>query len=378
MYKLEVFDSIKMINKESWDSILGNNKIICSYDFLKAVEESDINDCVYKYLIVYDNDDNIIAHTCIYTMSMDLLVLSKKIIKIIIGIIRKFYKNFLIIKILECAPPIVIGNSIIIKKNNAKEKINILNLIIDTIINISIKENSNFIIIRDFYKKDFKFNKILLNRKFNYATNMPNIVMKIKWNSFNDYINTLRYNYRRFVKKCLAAINNNKVKIKIINDFKEYVPQIRKLYFNCYENAKEFKREILTEDFFYKTNEYLKEKSIIITLEDNYNNLIGFSFLILDGNIARLLYVGMDYQVKDKYLTYFNIFYQSLKYAIENGFKELELGVTTYEFKLKMGGEIVSLYAYFKHNNKFINQLFKLLNRFIFPEIKIPKRTPFK
>ncbi len=376
MYRIKVLKSIKEIDKDSWNSLIDKDKIICSHDFLRAVEESHINDCEFFYLLIYNNANQIVAHTWIYTMSMDLLTIAKGVLKKIIDFIRIFFPGFLIVKITECGSPIALGNIFSISIRPREKRNRILDLIVKTMADIGWKNKANLLIIRDFYKKDLEFDKELTKCGLFQANNLPDVQMDIRWETFDEYLKSLRYNYRRFVKKCMGVIEKEKIKVEYVENFKVYVPIIRKLYFSCYQNAREYRREILTEDFFYKTNEYMKDKSGVLLLKKG-QEVIGFAYFLLDDYTARLLYVGFNYETKKKYLTYFNIFYQGLKFAIDNKFKKIELGVTTYEFKMKMGGEVTSLYAYIKHLNGILNFILKKTNKFLFPRKNLEARHPF-
>ena len=109
--EVKIYNSITEIEESKWDEIVGRNRIICTHRFLEAVEKSNINDCKYFYPVVYDND-KIIAHACAYSISMELDYLPEGIAKKIINLIRKIWKNFLIIKLVECGTPIALGNTI--------------------------------------------------------------------------------------------------------------------------------------------------------------------------------------------------------------------------------------------------------------------------
>lgn len=375
MYDLKILKSINEIDQTTWDSIIGKDNIISSYNFLKAIEESNINDCEFFYIVIYNNN-TIIAHTCIFTITMDLFILSKGIIKKVINWIRKIFHGFFLINIIECGSPVALGNiiSFSIKENeNVSE---ILELIIKSMGTLAKNNKSKLIIFRDYYKGDKIFDKEFLKNNFTRANNLPNVEIDIKWNSFNEYIGSLRYNYRRSVKKCLSTLERENISIEYLYDYQDQAPVLKKLYQNCYNNAKEYRREILTEDFFDKINTYLSKKSMVILLKKN-EEVLGFSFFLLDDYTARLLYIGMNYEKNKEYLTYFNIFYSGLKFAIENNYKKIELGVTTYDFKLRIGGKIVSLYAYIKHQNKLLNLILKMTISFLFPKKKIETRYPF-
>lgn len=376
MYKVKIFRSIKNINKSEWEPLLNQDNAICKYDFLKAIEESKINDCKFFYLIILNDQNKIAAHTWVFIMSMDIVTLIHGPFKNLIDLLRKIFPNLLYIKITECGSPIALGNTLSIKIKEGEKRKEILRFIINTMKDIGISNKAKFLVIRDFYKKDIQFDKELTKLGFISTQNLPDVQMDISWNSFEEYMKDLRHHYRRFVKKCFNVMEKENIRVEIVYDYKSYVPRLTKLYLQCYENAKEYKREKLNESFFYKTNEYLKEKTVVVLLKKD-NKIIGFAFFLLDDTIARLLYIGMDYKTKDKYFTYFNIFYQGLKFAIEKGFKKLELGVTTYDFKTRMGGKIITLYAYIKHLNAFLNLVFKVLKGTLFPIKKVKKKHPF-
>ena len=375
MYDLKILKSINEIDQTIWDSIVARDNIISSYNFLKAIEESNINDCNFYYIVIY-NKDIIIGHACIFTITMDLFILSKGVIKKIINCIRKIFHNFFLIKVIECGSPVALGNiiSFNIKENENIDEI--LDLIIKSVEKLAKKNKSKLIIFRDYYKGDKIFDKEFLKYNFTRVNNLPNVVIDIKWSSFNDYINSLRYNYRRFVKKCFSILERENILVEYLYDYKDQVFILKRLYQNCYNNAKEYRREILTEDFFYNINTFLSKKTIVILLKKN-EEVLGFSFFLLDDDTARLLYIGMNYEKSKEYLTYFNIFYSGLKFAIENNYKKIELGVTTYDFKMRIGGKIVSLYAYIKHQNKLLNLILKMTISFLFPKKKIEDRHPF-
>jgi predicted N-acyltransferase len=379
MFEVKTFNSINEIDKDLWDSIIDNDRIICRYDFLQATEESHINDCKFYYLLIYDGKI-LAACTWIYTMSMDLvtqIIIQEKDIagKIIRGI-RKSFPNFLITKILECGSPIALGNNININSNyDIKE---ILPSIINSMIGIGKEKKARFLIMRDFYEKDIvALNVFFKNQNFIFSNNLSDVDLINQWDSFEDYIKKIRFKYRRYYKICNSALVDGNITIEITDDFKDHVPRILELYFNFYNHAKDYRREILTADFFYNTSKYLKDKVKVLLLKKD-NIIIGFGYFILDDYTIRLLYGGMDYDTKDKYKTYFNIYYQLLKFAMNNKIKKIELGLTSYDFKIWLGGQIVPLYVYLHHLNPFINFMLKLFSKSMFQETKTVFRHPFQ
>lgn len=377
MYTYKLYNSITEIDKKFWDTFIEKNNIMMSHDFLQAVELSEINDCKYYYIIFYDAHNTPIALFSFYIITTDLLLLNSKISSLIVSFIRKIFPMFMMAKAIECGSPVSIGKTF---SFNSKENIKIdliLNQLIRIMTKIGKKHKADFLLFRDFYKNDVELHKMLQKNGLYRIHILPDVEMQILWDSFDDYMNSLRYNYRRNLKKYLKTIEQKKLTLNLLDDYTEYVPRIRELYYNCYIKAKEYKREILTENFFYNIHKYLPEKSKVLLIQKD-DLILGYALFLLDDYTLRLSYIGLDYNYNEKYSTYFILFYHSLKYAIENKYKKFELGLTSYDFKQKMGGEVVSLYAYMKHLNPVINIIMKKVNTILFPPKKVYTRNPFK
>src|SRR5262245_62143041 len=126
MYKTRIYNSIKEIDPKSWDKIT-NDSIARSHAFLLAVQESHINDCKYFYPVIFNQNDEIVAHTCVYTIITDLtmLVAKYKFLRSCIVAIRKLFPKFLKILMTECGTPVAvgIGHTISIKEEEDKVEI---------------------------------------------------------------------------------------------------------------------------------------------------------------------------------------------------------------------------------------------------------------
>ncbi|MBN2402227.1 MAG: GNAT family N-acetyltransferase [Spirochaetes bacterium] len=371
---VKVYNSITEIDEEKWNALIGRNRIICSFKFLLAVEKSHINDCEYYYPVVYENNQ-IIAHACTYSITTDLDTLAKGISKKIIQLIRFFWKNFLKIKFLECGTPIAIGNTISFAENIDKKKA--LNILVDCVEKIANNRRLNIILFRDFYEDEINFFNDLNKKKYKKVNNLPNAILKVKWNSFDEYINDLRSHYRYKFNKYLNKIKQEKIKVELCNDFIDIAENLQTLWQNVYDNAKEYKREILTKDFFIYLNSYLKNKAKIILLKKDLK-IIGFALLLIDNDILRFMFSGIDYKYNIEHSTYFNSLLCIVNQAIIEQKKEIDIGLTTYIPKMNVGAKIVNLYMYIKHTNRLLNPLITNLFTIMNPKIEIKTNNVFK
>lgn len=370
----KIYYSITEIEESKWDSIVSKNRIICSYRFLLAVEKSNINDCNFFYPVVYENNQ-ILAHACTYSITTDLDTLTKGITKKIIRFIRFFWKNFLKIKFLECGTPIAIGNTISFLEDTNKRMV--LNLLVDCIERIAELKKIKFILFRDFYENDINLFNNLINKRYKKIYNLPNTILNLHWMSFNEYLDNLRSHYRYKINKNLKIAEQKGITVEVCDEFSNLAEQLQSLWYNVYINAKEYKREILTKEFFENMDMYLGKKSKVILIKNDFQ-IVGFALLLSDEDTLRFMFSGIDYNFNKEYSIYFLSLYYIIIQAIDEGKKEIELGLTTYIPKINIGAEVINLYMYLKHVNILINPIITNLLKFLNPKIKIKATNLFK
>lgn len=350
---IKSYNSILNIDKSEWDSIVSKDQLLNSYDYLCAVEKSNINNFRYKYFMFYKNR-KLICHAPVGIFRFFLDALATKNIKRVTSRIKKIFPKFLEVTFIESGFPSELGNAMCVADSESIK--DILYLFDRELMRLAKKENTKFIVIRDINsieKREYDY----LNR-FGYKTfqNFPNGYMRILHNSFDDYIKDLNSRHRREIKNKLSIFESD-CRIEKIYDFKSISGEIETLWKDTYNHAKDYQREILNKDYFEYLSDDLKDKSFILAAKRG-DKLIGFSLYYDSGESLIFSYCGLDYEENKKYYTYFVLFYKSVEEAIKMGKKRLELGVTSYETKLRIGGMGELLFAYGKGTTPFTNWYF--------------------
>jgi predicted N-acyltransferase len=368
-----IYHSVTEVGKVKWNSIVGRNRILCSYEFLLAIEKSNINDCKYFYPVIYNND-RIIAHACVYSITTDLDTLTSGLIKKLILFVRLFWKNFLKIKFLECGTPIALGNTISFSDSIDKKKA--MNLLVDCMENIAKTKKIHILLLRDFYEDETSIFNNLMGRRYKKVFNLPNNILKVHWHSFDEYLNDLRSHYRYKIKKNIELAQKKNLKVEVVDDFSKISRDLLTLWTNVYNNAKEYKREIVTREFFVNLNTYLPNKAKVILLK-NDSKIIGSALLLSDDDTLKFMYSGIDYKYNKEYSTYFNSLYYIVHQAITEEKKEIDLGISTNIPKMNIGAKMVDLYMYMKYMNKVLNPIITNLFNIMNPKTKITPNNVF-
>lgn len=139
------------------------------------------------------------------------------------------------------------------------------------------------------------------------------------------------------------------------------VATVYQLYLNTYHKA-ELKLEKLTPEYFLNTRAL--SHYLLFFLDDE---LIGFTQLIGKGHQLVNRYIGLDYGKSHDYGLYFAMFIRAIEFGIREGFAEIELGATSYEFKRILGARQHPTWNYYRHTNPVLNWLLKNLRSVLEP-----------
>lgn len=211
--------------------------------------------------------------------------------------------------------------------------------------------------------------KILINtdekdelKNFTKGKYLPICTLENKWNTFEEYMSSLRSNYRRRYNQALKK--GADIKIDILKDNSQFTDDMYQLYEQVFEHST-YSLEKLNKEFFENDISKIltlsvndKVEAIVQIIEDRVNDTLIFEF------------GGYNYEIAHEYDLYHNMLIQMVKYAIDNKFKYINFGQTAYDAKLKFGAEIKQSYFLLSHSNKLLNYLIKKNIKFLEYKVK--------
>lgn len=385
MLELKRYNSIHEIDPEHWDGILTDDDVFHSWQFIRVVEDGKVENSRFRYLLFYRNDQ-LVASTVLsaFTISLDIFISDAAWVRKI----KQWRPNFFNLQILICGLPASFGQ---LNLKIVDEKFNdeVCSMIAAEMKFLAKEWRIKFLSVKEFLQSNFKIGKQFINEDFFLANSIPYMSMDICWNSFEQYIASLRHSYRRHMLQALRKINYHSPVIVDAEDYEQNKNVIawvlskpgwvkskdyHHLYMQVMSRTKT-KLETLNEEFF---SELFKDENNyqLLSLVDN-EKVISSAVLVPHGDTLTFMLVGREAE-KDKYDSYFNLVYGIIAYAIENKFKKLKLGQTAYWVKQSVGGVPENQLIYFACRGKIRHFILKSLNKLIFPEIKIKPVQVFK
>ena len=372
--KVKIFKSIDDIDSGLWDSLLSEDEILKSYNFLKATEHSCLSECNFWYLLFYDGDI-LAAHAAFFTIYSNIEEASSTGVKNLFNKIREVFPGFMRVKYLGCGTPVATCSNVIsISAPYYREEV--LSLMVRNAKEIASIEKANAILFRDFSKEEAEVLNAMTDSGFLRISTLPTSFVDVKWKSFEEYMGSFKKKYRYNMKKNISKLDENDIYIEVCSEFEQYAEDICKLYANVYDKANT-KFEKLNPSFFANISKYLAGRSQVLLFRRK-DEIIGFELIVEDKNILRPLYLGIDYRFNENCGLYFNLIYRILGFGIERGKKLVELGQTTYYPKLSVGARVEPLYMYIRFINPILHALLRKPLSYLFPERVFAPKDVFK
>jgi predicted N-acyltransferase len=371
--QVKVVHTIESVDATEWNRIVGTDRLICRHEFLTAVERSRLSDFKHAYVLVYEGDQ-LIAHASLCALSTELDTFATGFLKRCIGAVRRAWKGFLILRSVECGCPIALGSTITLTDGCDREKT--IDLLTAAIEKIAASHKMKVIMFRDFDRQAGPVQDILQRGGYRPLRNLPSARMRIRWQSFEEYLTAMRSQYRCKLlaqRRRLAEVGGV---IEVRSSFSDISHTLVRLWHNTYLNAKEYRREVLNKEFFEQIDVGLGARSRVM-LVMNGADIAAFLLLLNEGKSLVPLFCGLDYGFSRKSGAYFNMFNEAVKLAIEEECAEIDLGMTTLAPKLDLGGEVEMQYMYMKHMNPLLNRVVPQLFDAMTPTPSLTSRRVF-
>jgi len=352
--EMRVYKSISQTNQSAWQKLRKSNQILTDAAYLKAVEQSEVIDCEYRYFEFYD-DKKLICSMAGYVFDQDLLDDIPKGIANVLFPIRKAFPPFLKVKTLIIGTPISIGQTLLIASSISADKItNLLTKLID----YGKNQHIELILMRDFRGEKDNLEQAIDQVGFECLSNYPLAVMPVPWHSFDAYLSAMKSRYRYDARRRFKQKDNHTIQTQILNDESalDDLKSYQLLYEKVLQQSNDYPHEFIKSDYHQAMWNNLGNRSYWLQYFHE-EQMVAFIHFIQAGKRVIAQYIGLDYQVSESAQLYFNALYDLIRFAIEHNIEMIEAGVTTYQAKSSVGFSIIPQRMYLWHKRILIRKL---------------------
>lgn len=330
------YNSLKEVPINLWQKI-GTNNPCLSYEFMDIVESMHPNDH-FCYAILYDGG-NIEGIAFYY----------------IFNALPSVFSHVSVGKILMTGTFETYGRHYWFDDNLINE-----HAFLEQVWLLIKKEKVLAYIIRDYVTNKFAISSFFYDNGFVHIKPYAVSLIKIPDNcsGLDDYLHlSLTKKHRNTYKRLLRERSIQNTSLGLEYDFDTNIERLYRLYLNVNKKANEFKSSPIPQTFFISLKRKFGKNCFCIVMKNRKNDIVGFVLVIQNNYMMIPFLMGIDYNYRSLHIWH-NLTLECIKYAIDNQIKEIDLGLTNYELKKRLGAKKYDINMLARFRSNIINRYF--------------------
>lgn len=350
---------MESIDAATWDALLVPGQAPLRHSYLRAWQQAELPGLVYRPLVARDFGGRLKAGAPGYFYDLDMALVHNHLAPGAVRRVRRLLPRALVSRVFEMGSATPLVPPFVCSRGPDAERC--IRSLIQAAIDESEAGGADMLIVQNFHEPDpFHVEAAALEELgFVSVPIPPTVVLRLPFETFEEYLGSMRSAYRRRARGTLAASRH--LSVEHLPSFAQHVPELARLWRLVYERAHEVKREILGERFFARVAS-LDELSVL-ALRRADGSLASYALLLEDGPHLHFLYTGFEARAGREEGAYFRLLYEIVRHAIETGRSTVNLGITTLQPKLDLGGVPVPLHAWLRHRRPLRQRVFAGLAR---------------
>lgn len=365
-------DGMTGVDADAWDAIIRPGQAPIRYGYYASWETAELKGLRSRPIVAQRAGTDALAVAApAYFYDLDMAVVQSPALERAVSQIRRAWPRLLILRVLELGTPTPLVPPFLRAADVPAGEA--ARVIADAALAEAEAGGAKMVIVQSFESTEGETADALRAAGFRSVPIPPTVVVDVPWTSFDEYLGSMRAQYRRRARKTLKASAH--LRVEHVRDFRALVPELARLWRLVYERAHEVKRELLGEAFFRGAAE--QDDSSVLLLRREDGSIASYALLADDRPWLHFLYTGFEERAVEE-AAYFRLLYELVRHAIEHDFHRVNLGLTTLPPKLDVGGVPVQLYAWLKHRRPLLHEVFTRAGAGPFAPARVEPRNVFK
>jgi predicted N-acyltransferase len=353
-----ILTSIRDVGKQAWDTCFKGE--VEAYDYLLAVEEAGIEGFTWRYVTIVENGLTIAAMPAFVTDYRLETTLEEGRLRRLIQLARRYFPSLLILK-LAClgSPCTETGMPGFHPSVPPERKSDLMTQILTGIERYADSLGCSLRGAKDVPQNcALAFERVFEAQGFAALPGLPTAWLDVDFASTESYLERLSAATRKDMRRKMKAFD--RIRIETRTDFAELLPRVMALY-NDTRNRSEWQFEALTAEYFAGILKHMPEKSFC-TLYYAGEKLLAANLLVHDDYTLIDKFFCMDGEEGRNYNLYFLSWFTNLRYCLTHRLGRYQSGQAYYENKLRLGSRLTANTMYFKHRNRGIQWLLRMMS----------------
>jgi predicted N-acyltransferase len=272
-----------------------------------------------------------------------------------VRVLRRVFPRLLFARTYELGSPTPLSNPFLLSEERLRPRA--VPEMIEAALREGEREGAEFVLVQNFTSRSGPAADALSELGFAGVPIPATAVVDLPYSSFDEYLGAMRAQYRRRARQTLRRSGD--LRVEHLHQFGEWADELTRLWRAVYDRATEVKREILTPGFFRALSD-AEETSLLLTRRAD-GSVASFAVLLDDHPWLSFLHCGFEAEAGRQEGSYFRLLYEIIRVAIEGGYEQVDLGITTLVPKLDAGAVPVPLFAWVKHRNRAFQRIIRVL-----------------
>lgn len=348
-------ESLASVGEEDWDQLVGAGKGALTYGYLCAWERAELAGLRSRPVLAFaDGADSPVAACPGYFYDLDLPTVRMPQGNVVIDWIRRAFPHFLVSRTYELGSPTPLTNPFLVADTQSRPEA--VRQLIEAGLEEAERGAAQFTLVQNFASKRTPAGQVLAELGFAGVPMMPTAVISLPYESFEDYLGAMRAQYRRRAKQAMKRSRH--LVVEHVRDFADQAAELARLWRAIYDRATELRREVLTPEFF-RAMAGVDEASVLLLRRED-GSIASFALLLDDRPWLSFLQCGFEEAGRQEG-AYFRLLYEIVRHGIQQGYEQIDLGITTLAPKLDVGAVPVPLFAWVKHRNPLVQATLRVV-----------------
>lgn len=336
-YHCDCYESIPQIEPSLWNALRGPSDPYMDLRFLRVVERAMAERVRLGYVLVRDESGRPMASACHYTFRLDPTMLLVEPQQAIARRVMRLVP-FLRVRLLFCGLPVPAGQSHLRLAPEA-DRAEALRVLDGCWRQVARRARARCIVLKDFTAAECAQLEPLETLGYQQAASPPMNYARPGFTSFDDYCDSLPARKRYPIQRSRRKFAGSGLQVVHLRGGEcRGRLNVEEIYRHYDAVASRHARlEHLSERFFQGLAEEMPEE-VVFTLICDGPRLLAAATSLLSGGFFQQLFVGFNYDENAQHDLYFNLFYQALDYAWQQGAAPIALGQSSDTFKVRKLG----------------------------------------
>ena len=367
-------DALADVDAEEWDALVPPGAAPLLHAYVAAWLNAELAGLEERPLAARDDEGTLLAAAPGFLYDLDIANIQTPLLARIVGAVRKLVPRLLMLRIYEVGSAAA-GIDPLALRHPDLDPLEAADSLLEAARREGDRKGANLSIVQDLADQGSPTARALRRRGFRPVPLPPTLVAELPFDSFDEYLDAMRSQYRRRARKVLDESSH--LRVEQLREFADLAPELARLWKLVYDRATEMRREVLPERFFREASEVEQTRLLLLRREDD--SIACFALLLDDSPWLHFLYTGFEEDAGREEGAYFRLLYEIARIAIEEeDFERVNFGITTEAPKMDAGARPVPLTAWLRHRNRLLLHLFWKLATGPFAPEPVEARRVFK